>query len=165
MIYNSNNIIAMENQINNSEIINDLIKINNDRIEGYKTASDLANNMGVDSLGGIFGKYMQQSKQFIEELTPYVKLEGEEPTESTMMSGKLFRLWMNVKVNISGNDKKSLLESCEKGEDAFKETYKNTLEEDADQLSIEVKNIVLNQLGKQLAAHNDIKMLRDNVSL
>ncbi|GEM63315.1 hypothetical protein SF1_12970 [Sphingobacterium faecium NBRC 15299] len=165
MIYNSNNIIAMENQINNPEIINDLIKINNDRIEGYKTASDLANNMGVDSLGGIFGKYMQQSKQFIEELTPYVKLEGEEPTESTMMSGKLFRLWMNVKVNISGNDKKSLLESCEKGEDAFKETYKNTLEEDADQLSIEVKNMVLNQLGKQLAAHNDIKMLRDNVSL
>lgn len=104
----------MENQINNPEIINDLIKINNDRIEGYKTASDLANNMGVDSLGSIFGKYMQQSKQFIEELTPYVKLEGEEPTESTMMSGKLFRLWMNVKVNISGNDKRSLLESCEK---------------------------------------------------
>ncbi|MEJ5090498.1 PA2169 family four-helix-bundle protein [Sphingobacterium faecium] len=155
----------MENQINNPEIINDLIKINNDRIEGYKTASDLANNMGVDSLGSIFGKYMQQSKQFIEELTPYVKLEGEEPTESTMMSGKLFRLWMNVKVNISGNDKRSLLESCEKGEDAFKETYKNTLEEDADQLSIEVKNMVLNQLGKQLAAHNDIKMLRDNASL
>ncbi|WP_293927244.1 ferritin-like domain-containing protein [Sphingobacterium sp. UBA6320] len=155
----------MENQINNPEIINDLIKINNDRIEGYKTASDLANNMGVDSLGGIFGKYMQQSKQFIEELTPYVKLEGEEPTESTMMSGKLFRMWMNVKVNISGNDKRSLLESCEKGEDAFKETYKNTLEEDADQLSIEVKNMVLNQLGKQLAAHNDIKMLRDNASL
>ncbi|MGJ1322927.1 ferritin-like domain-containing protein [Sphingobacterium faecium] len=155
----------MENQINNPEIINDLIKINNDRIEGYKTASDLANNMGVDSLGGIFGKYMQQSKQFIEELTPYVKLEGEEPTESTMMSGKLFRLWMNVKVNISGNDKRSLLESCEKGEDAFKKTYKNTLEEDTDQLSIEVKNMVLNQLGKQLAAHNDIKMLRDNASL
>lgn len=155
----------MENQINNPEIINDLIKINNDRIEGYKTASDLANNMGVDSLGGIFGKYMQQSKQFIEELTPYIKIEGKEPTESTMMSGKLFRLWMNIKVNISGNDKKSLLESCEKGEDAFKESYKNTLEEDADQLSIEVKNIVLNQLGKQLAAHNDIKMLRDNVSL
>ena len=155
----------MENQINNPEIINDLIKINNDRIEGYKTASDLANNMGVDSLGGIFGKYMQQSKQFIEELTPYVKLEGEEPTESTMMSGKLFRMWMNVKVNISGNDKRSLLESCEKGEDAFKETYKNALEEDADQLSIEVKNMVLNQLGKQLAAHNDIKMLRDNASL
>lgn len=155
----------MENQINNPEIINDLIKINNDRIEGYKTASDLANNMGVDSLGGIFGKYMQQSKQFIEELTPYVKLEGEEPTESTMMSGKLFRMWMNVKVNVSGNDKRSLLESCEKGEDAFKETYKKTLEEDADQLSIEVKNMVLNQLGKQLAAHNDIKMLRDNASL
>ena len=155
----------MENQINNPEIINDLIKINNDRIEGYKTASDLANNMGVDSLGGIFGKYMQQSKQFIEELTPYVKLEGEEPTESTMMSGKLFRLWMNVKVNISGNDKRSLLESCEKGEDAFKDTYKKILEEDNDQLSVEVKNILLKQLDKQLEAHDAIKMLRDEVTL
>ena len=92
----------MENRANDPAIINDLIKINNDRIAGYREALDLAHSMRIDDLGGIFAKYILQSEQFITELTPYVTLEGEQPTDSTMLSGKLFRLWMNIKVNISG---------------------------------------------------------------
>jgi uncharacterized protein (TIGR02284 family) len=154
----------MENRANDPAIINDLIKINNDRIAGYREALDLAHSMRIDDLGGIFAKYILQSEQFINELTPYVTLEGEEPTDSTMLSGKLFRLWMNIKVNISGNDRKSLLESCEKGEDAFKATYRKTLEEDREALSIHVVSLIENQLSKQLIAHDQIKMLRDTIS-
>jgi len=154
----------MENLFNNPEIINDLIKINNDRVAGYQTAIGLAQTIGADSLGNISEKYLKQSKLFVEELTAYVKLEGQKPTDSTMISGKLFRLWMSIKINIAGNDRESLLESCEKGEEAFKETYKKILEEEADQLSIAVKNIVLKQFGKQLTAYEEIKMLRDNAS-
>lgn len=155
----------MENHLNNPEIINDLIKINNDRVEGYKTALDLSHTLSLDSLQQLFAKYILQSQHFIEELKPFVVMEGEQPTDATMLSGKLFRMWMNVKVTIAGNDRKSLLESCEKGEDAFKETYKKILQEDNDQLSIEVKNILLKQLDKQLEAHDAIKMLRDEVTL
>lgn len=151
----------MENKINDPAIINDLIQINNDRIAGYKTALDLAHSIRVDDLGVIFAKYISQSEQFISELIPYVVLEGEEPTEtdSTMLSGKLFRLWMNIKVNISGNDRKSLLESCEKGEDAFRETYKKTLEEDRSSLTINAVKLIENQLDKQFVAHDEIKIL------
>ena len=154
----------MENRTNDPAIINDLIKINNDRIAGYREALDLAHSMRIDDLGGIFAKYILQSEQFITELTPYVTLEGEQPTDSTMLSGKLFRLWMNIKVNISGNDRKSLLESCEKGEDAFKATYRKTLEEDREALSIHVVSLIENQLSKQLVAHDQIKLLRDTIS-
>jgi len=82
-----------------------------------------------------------------------------------MLSGKLFRAWMGIKVNVTGNDKKSLLESCEKGEDAFKATYKKILEDDVDTLSPSVKNVLTIQLNKQLEAHDTIKMLRDNASI
>ena len=154
----------MENRANDPAIINDLIKINNDRIAGYREALDLAHSMRIDDLGGIFAKYILQSEQFITELTPYFKLEGEQPADSTMLSGKLFRLWMNIKVNISGNDRKSLLESCEKGEDAFKATYRKILEEDREALSIHVVSLIENQLSKQLVAHDQIKLLRDTIS-
>lgn len=153
----------MENKINDPAIINDLIQINNDRIAGYKTALDLAHSIRVDDLGVIFAKYINQSEQFISELISYVVLEGEEPTDSTMLSGKLFRLWMNIKVNISGNDRKSLLESCEKGEDAFRETYKKTLEEDRSFLTINAVNLIENQLDRQLVAHDEIKILSDSI--
>ena len=155
----------MENNINNPAIINDIIKINNDRIEGYNKAIELAHNHGLHELEPDFRKYIEQSESFIAELTPYVELEGKEPTDSTMLSGKLFRAWMSIKVNITGNDKKSLLESCEKGEDAFKATYKKVLDEDTDELSPNVKNVLSIQLNKQLDAHDSIKMLRDDASL
>lgn len=155
----------MENNINNPAIINDIIKINNDRIEGYKKAIELAHAHGLHELESDFTKYVAQSESFIADLTPYVELEGKEPTDSTMLSGKLFRAWMGIKVNITGNDKKSLLESCEKGEDAFKATYQKVLDEDADELSPNVKNVLTIQLNKQLEAHDTIKMLRDNASL
>ncbi|MDF2515861.1 MAG: hypothetical protein K0R59_1157 [Sphingobacterium sp.] len=155
----------MENNINDPAIINDIIKINNDRIEGYHKAIELAHNHGLHELEADFRKYIEQSESFITELTPYVKLEGEEPTDSTMLSGKLFRTWMGIKATIAGNDKKSLLESCEKGEDAFKATYKKILEDDDDTLSPSVKNVLTIQLNKQLEAHDNIKMLRDKASL
>jgi len=155
----------MENNINNPEIINDIIKINNDRIEGYNRAIELAHSHGLHELEPTFRQYADQSQSFIADLTPYVELEGKEPTDSTMLSGKLFRAWMGIKVSITGNDKKSLLESCEKGEDAFKATYKKVLEEDASELSPNVQNVLTMQLNKQLEAHNHIKMLRDNASL
>lgn len=154
----------MENKANDPAIINDLIKINNDRIAGYRMALDLAHSIQIDDLGGIFAKYILQSEQFVTELTPYVTLEGEEPTDTTMLSGKLFRLWMSIKVNIAGNDRKSLLESCEKGEDAFKATYRKILEEDRDFLSANVVSLIESQLRKQVLAHDEIKTLRDTIS-
>lgn len=155
----------MENHVNNPDIINDLIKINNDRIAGYKTALDLAHGLGLDTLRHMFANNILQSEQFIEELTPYVLQEGEQPTDETMLSGKLYRMWMSVKGNIVGNDRKSLLESCEKGEDAFKETYTKTLEGDINDLSTDVCNILLVQLAKQSESHIEIKSLRDGATL
>lgn len=153
----------MENTVNTPDIINDLIKINNDRIAGYKRALDIAHGLELDTLRHIFANNILQSERFIEELTPYVIREGEQPTDETMLSGKLFRMWMSIKGNIVGNDRHSLLESCEKGEDAFKEMYKKILVEDVNDLSLGACNKLLEQLSKQSESHNEIKSLRDKV--
>ncbi|MDM1292723.1 PA2169 family four-helix-bundle protein [Sphingobacterium sp. N143] len=156
----------MEMKSNNPEIVNDLIKINNDRIEGYSKALSLCESLGIDdNLDRIFKKFIDQSSSFIAELAPYVEHEGEETTENTKMSGKIFRWWMGVKVNTAGDSKKSLLESCEKGEKAFRETYKKVLNEHGDELSIPVKNIIQMQLSTQLEAQQNIKVLHQSETL
>ncbi len=63
------------------------------------------------------------------------------------------------------DDERSLLETCEQGEDAFKSTYQTALAEGSKELSQNVHSLINTQLSKQLEAHNIIKMLRDSKTL
>lgn len=143
------------------EILQDLIKINNDRIEGYNKATELLPHEQNEDLHSNFARFRTQSQGFIRELEPFVEIEGDTPTDSTMMSGKLFRLWMGIKTNIAGHDRLSVLESCEKGEDAFKKTYQEAIK-DAEDLPMAVTNTIRHQAEEQLMAHDFIKTSRDS---
>lgn len=150
-----------QTKINNPAVINDLIQINNDRVAGYKKAIEIAAKLNITDLDDLFARNIRQSLQFNEELAPYVEVQGEEPTDSTMLSGKLFRLWMDIKAAVSGEDRKSLLASCEKGEDAFKKVYKEAIDNKGDDLSVDLLALIQDQLNTQLQAHDEIKFLRD----
>ncbi|HLS96853.1 MAG TPA: PA2169 family four-helix-bundle protein [Sphingobacterium sp.] len=144
----------------NATLLNDLIEINNDRIEGYTKAIELVDATSDADIIALFERFRQQSQQFKNELTPLVIKEGEEPTESTRLTGKLYRLWMDVKINIQGHDRKSILASCEKGEDVFKKVYQDVLE-DIDEIDERILTVIESQAEVQLLAHNEVKALRD----
>ncbi|TYP97294.1 uncharacterized protein (TIGR02284 family) [Sphingobacterium allocomposti] len=144
----------------NATLLNDLIEINNDRIEGYTKAIELVDATSDADIIALFERFRQQSQQFKNELTPLVIKEGEEPTESTRLTGKLYRLWMDVKINIQGHDRKSILASCEKGEDVFKKVYQDVLE-DIDEIDERILAVIESQAEVQLLAHNEVKALRD----
>ncbi|MDM1293282.1 PA2169 family four-helix-bundle protein [Sphingobacterium sp. N143] len=148
--------------VNDSTLINDLIQINNDRIAGYQKAIEIATRLDLENLNSIFVEYMNQSELFIEELKPYLEQQGSPATDGTMISGKLFRIWMDIKSAISGNDEKSLLASCEQGEDAFKKTYKDVVDNEGWEITHDLLLLVEKQLAIQLEAHEYIKTLRDN---
>lgn len=150
----------MESNQNDPNILNDLIKINNDRIAGYKLAIDLANEQGEGAREAVFRQFIEQSEAFIEDLTPQVELAGQYASDRTKLSGELFRLWMVIKSKIAGGNMKDLLENCERGEEAFREVYKKALDE-GDKLSIGVKNLIQIQLTQQREAHENLKILRD----
>jgi len=141
-------------------LLNDRIEINNDRIEGYTKAIELVDATSDADIIALFERFRQQSQQFKNELTPLVIKEGEEPTESTRLTGKLYRLWMDVKINIQGHDRKSILASCEKGEDVFKKVYQDVLE-DIDEIDERILAVIESQAEVQLLAHNEVKALRD----
>lgn len=149
----------------NTETLNDLIRINNDRIEGYSKAMAQADDQDLQSL---FSQFVQQSRQFANELRGLVNSRyGSEDndkrvTDETTASGKIYRAWMDVKDKFSGGTRKSVLASCEFGEDAAQRAYKSALEDD--EISPDVRSVVERQKSELLEAHDRVKTMRDTAA-
>ena len=141
------------------EILNDLVQINNDRVAGYEKAINETNELDAD-LRGTFTQMAQQSRTYIQELTQRIASLGGEPTESTTASGKVYRVWMDLKVAFAGDDRQAILNSCEYGEDAALKTYKAALEDSAE-LPADVALLIQEQKTKLKASHDMIKKFRD----
>lgn len=156
---NQATMVTKENE-HAAEIINDLIKINNDRIAGYDRAIQEARDADAD-LKELFQRMKQESMQYKQELSGLVTQYGEEPAEGTRTDGKIYRAWMDVKATFSGNSRKSVLENCEFGEDAAQKAYTNALAED--DLPVDVRNILMTQKGKLKESHDKIRQMRDAI--
>jgi len=140
-------------------VLNDLIRINNDRIEGYKRAAKEADDSDVD-LKAIFHRMADESRQYLAELTREVVKVGGEPAEGTTASGKIYRAWMDIKATFTGHDRETVLANCEFGEDAAQKAYKEALESD-DALSPEIRQLIANQKASLQVSHDTIKKYRD----
>jgi len=121
----------MEHNQKTAEILNDLVKINNDRMEGYTKAMDETKAEDSD-LKAIFAKMKIQSFQNRKELVALVEQLGEKKAEGTRLDGKIYRAWMDIKATFSGSSRKSILENCEYGEDAAQKAYRSALSSDGD---------------------------------
>jgi uncharacterized protein (TIGR02284 family) len=140
----------------NTEVLNDLIRINHDRVEGYEKA---AAQTKEDDLRSLFTNMSTQSRQFANELERVVRVEGGDPAEGTTNSGKIYRTWMDVKATFGGDDRKGILASCEFGEDAAQTAYRSALKED--DVDGPVKQLIENQQVALKEAHDKIKRMRD----
>jgi uncharacterized protein (TIGR02284 family) len=142
------------------EVLNTLIEINNDRIEGYHTASKETKEMDLKSLFDQFALTSQKCKQ---ELVNEVQKLGGTPTEGTKTTGKFFRLWMDIKSAITGKDRKAILNSCEFGEDAALDTYKNAIKNNLENITAEQHTLLTTQQSLLKGEHDKIKSLRDTL--
>lgn len=143
------------------EVLNDLIEINSDRIEGYATASQETDDA---SLKALFNKFKQTSEVCKTELINEVQRVGGEIVEGTRITGKFFRAWMDVKAALTGNNKKFILESCEYGEDVIKHAYEKTLANHSEDLTLEQESLIRGQYNLLKAEHDEVKTLRDTVT-
>lgn len=141
------------------EVLNDLIEINNDRVAGFEHASkDLGE--GDADLKAIFEKFSSDSRKNIDELKTAVNKIGGEAEIGHSTSGTIHRAWLDVKATFTGHDRKSVLSECERGEDAIKKAYKEALTPESG-LSTENAQIIARQQEGIIAAHDQIKFMRD----
>ncbi len=149
----------MANQDELAGVLNDLIKINNDRIEGYQRALEETKDTDID-LKAMFKKMADQSMKYVNELTQEVARLGEDATTSTTISGKAYRVWMDLKAAVTGHSKKSVLENCEFGEDVAQKAYDAALESDS-YMTTEIRQLIANQKSELKTSHDLVRNYRD----
>jgi uncharacterized protein (TIGR02284 family) len=122
----------MENNQKVISLLNDLIEINNDRIVGYEKGLQELKAEDAD-LRTLFHRYIQESRQYADELQHEVsRLGGTPTTDGTTNSGKIYRVWMDLKAVVTGHDRKTVLNNCEFGEDAAQKAYEMALNGDTE---------------------------------
>lgn len=141
------------------EALNDLIKINNDRIIGYRKAINELKEDQDDDLKEVFSNMISESEQYIDTLSQKVEAYGGNPTDDTTLPGKIYQAWMDVKAFFSGGDRKTVLSNCETGEDAALRAYQAAL--DDDEIMNETKIIIEEQMASLEQSHDKIRTLRD----
>ncbi len=82
------------------EVLNTLIEIINDRITGYETAGEEAEEPDLKLL---FSQFAKTSRKFKEELVTEIQKLGGIPTQETKAEGKVFRAWMEFKTVVTAH--------------------------------------------------------------
>ncbi len=143
-------------------VLNALIVINNDRIEGYETA---AAETDETDLKDLFGRLSQTSKMCKTELVEEVHKLGGTPEEGTRVTGKFFRVWMDVKAFLTGKDRVSILKSCEYGENVAAETYKDAIANNLHALTSQEQTMLNAQASLLKTDLNKVIALRDALAV
>ena len=147
--------------IKNEEIVedlNDLVKINNDRIMGYEKAVEDTQDAQLDDL---FRHYIIQSQNFRSQLADHiVRIDGLAVSNATTsdISSKIHRAWIDIKSAVTGKDRDTVLSSVEFGENAALEAYKDAIEED--HIPAYIKEDLMKQMGQLEDALEKIKAMR-----
>jgi uncharacterized protein (TIGR02284 family) len=139
------------------EVLNKLIQINNDRIKGYQAAWKKTKE---DELKALFHDFISNSRKCKGELQWQVISMGGTPTQSTMISGRIFRVWMAMTTALIEDPRDAILKYCVYGEEQALNTYDKVLNQHANWLSRPGQNIVKEQYDQLRADHAIVKNMR-----
>jgi len=136
------------------QVLQDLIRINKDRIRGYEKAAheDNKRNPGIRS---ILYRMSTESRAYVNELHAEVVRLGGSPVTQETISGNIYLCWLNLKAdfgcgagtsglevresadgkasamletrNTGRIDDSAFLEACAYGEEAMQKVYERTL--------------------------------------
>jgi len=149
----------MLDQENTAALLNDLIIINNDRVEGYESAAQEAKDLALRSL---FDALARDSRKFASVLSLEVAQLGENVSTGTSIAGKFYRAWMDIKAKMTKSDQVAILNSCEEGENVALEAYQRALTSNV-QLSPELAQTLLDQKNLISEGLQTVIKLRDTV--
>jgi uncharacterized protein (TIGR02284 family) len=148
-------------------ILNDLIRINNDRIEGYEKEAHEEKNRDPETRNAFY-KIATESRSFVNDLHAEVLRLGGAPVSRTTISGKIYLFWLDMKANFlggyTGNDIYGILAACESGEDAVQAAYKEALASGVD-FPENIELLIDRQYAALQMSHDVIRRLREEQAI
>jgi uncharacterized protein (TIGR02284 family) len=145
------------------EVLNDLIRINKDRIEGYEKAINERKEIEPD-IRNFFYTLSTESRSLVNDLHAEVLRLGGVPVSDSTISGKIYLFWLDSKAGwlggYTGNDTYSVLAAGEAGEDAMEKAYRHALDPGID-LPENIERLIEKQDIRLKRSHAQMKKYKD----
>lgn len=108
-------------------VLNDLLNITNDRIEGFSKVEDKVWETR-SNLKGDYDEMVNRSQQMKSELISLINAKGGQADNSTSTAGAIHRPWIDVKNSFSSDKAESTFENVVFGDRSAIEAYEDSLE-------------------------------------
>jgi uncharacterized protein (TIGR02284 family) len=142
------------------KLLNGLIEINNDRIEGYDTA---LRETEEDDLKTLFSQLIQTSEECKTQLRNEVLKLGGIPVAGSTTGGMLFSVWTEIKSALTRQDHKGVLDSCLHSEDIAVDGYDKVLKTSPEDITTQQRTMLHTQLELINNDRNKIRQVRDKL--
>jgi uncharacterized protein (TIGR02284 family) len=137
------------------DMVNDLLENTRDGAYGFRTCAEAVD---AGRLKAIFAARAAQCQAAATQLVEIVITYGGKPADGGTATGAMHRGWVHVKGALGANSELSILEECERGEDAAVARYRKALEQP---LPTGVRQILQVQAQGAQRNHDQIRDLRD----
>ncbi len=121
--------------------LHEIIEINKEAVEGYKSASEGIENRELKPL---FLEFSSQRQKFLNETQAEAKNAGFDIDESTSWEGKLHQALISMKSALTSGEEVGMIEECITGEQASVKIYTQVIE--SGNLSQQTANTFRNHL-------------------
>jgi len=111
-------------------LLDDLIRVNIDRITAYEKAAHEERSSGLE-IRDTFYRLATESRSYVNDLHAEVIRLGGAPVTQSTIAGALYLHWLNGKVNYDGETLASLGEACLHGEELVQQIYRHALDSGA----------------------------------
>lgn len=109
------------------ETLNDLMNTHRDRIADYEKAT-LSLKPQEAGLSTTFSEIIKESQQCISEIDSSINTQ-ESSGAVEIQAGKIYTVWATAKANSAGNPTFSILDTCERNEDALLKAYAQAVQQ------------------------------------
>ena len=147
----------MQNSQEIIDVLNDLIKVNNDRLGAYEKAIHEAKQEDTD-LKILFASMVAESHRMKIALATEVQTLDAKVEDGKTTEGKIYGVWRELKAVISGHNRHAILSNCEAVEDAAQKAYRIALK---NPLPAFIRDLLTQQLDILQASHEEVRSLRD----
>jgi uncharacterized protein (TIGR02284 family) len=137
------------------ETLNDLLENSRDGELGFREAAE---HTKTPQLAALFGRRADNCRKAAAELEEHIQRMGGQPDEGGTVTGAAHRVWLHIRGLFGGASDETMLNECERGEDAAVARYRKALKQNLPQ---DVHAMVLRQFEGAQRNHDQIKRLRD----
>lgn len=137
-------------------VLNDLLNITNDRIEGFSKVEDKVWDTH-SALRNDYDQMVSQSQVMKTDLIKLINEKGGQADNTTSTAGALHRAWIDVKNTFAGDKDESTLENVVFGEKGAIDAYQDAL--DSGDLCPESSRVISDQLHHLKSSYNKFENL------